>query len=115
MVKGSPWKPDAYSSTRRLTPEEIITIVAAYHQRTPESLKTKSRLIEAVHPRQIAIYFLRELTPLSVVTIGRVFNRDHTTILWSIQVVKNRIETETVYAQNIHFIRHLLDKATWKL
>ena len=44
--------------------------------------------------RQIAIYAARLLTPFSLPQIGLAFNRDHTTILYTVRRIESRIYGE---------------------
>jgi len=43
--------------------------------------------------RQMAIYLIRKLTNLSLPDIGKEFNRDHSTVLHSIQKVESGIQS----------------------
>ena len=45
----------------------------------------KSRAKPFVYPRQIAMYLARSHTSLSFHDLGRVFGRDHTTVLHAVQ------------------------------
>lgn len=40
------------------------------------------------HARQIAMYLSRKLTPKSYPQIGKVFKRDHTTIIYGVEAVE---------------------------
>lgn len=115
VSKGQRWKSDPYQPVRPLKPDEIVEVVATFYEKMPKQLKTRSRMIDLVEPRQVAMYFLNEITSIKMQVIARMFDRDRTTVIHSIATVKDHMKTEPDYAQNIHFIRHLLDKATWKL
>jgi len=41
--------------------------------------------------RHIAIYLARELTPAGSVEIGRVFNRDHSSVLYAAKRIEQRL------------------------
>jgi len=55
----------------------------------------KKRTKDIVLARQVAIYLSRELTDLSLISIGESFGRrDHTTIIHSYNKIKNKIKKE---------------------
>lgn len=59
--------------------------------------------------RQIAMFLVRELTPLSLPNIGRRFGgRDHTTILHGIRTVKSLIAADPVFAARVNSLRREL-------
>lgn len=68
---------------------KIISIVNKFYE--VDCLKD-SKIREIVEPRQIAMYYTRSLTNLNLSAIGRLFNKDHATVLHSINIVKNRME-----------------------
>lgn len=61
------------------------------------------------HPRQVAIYLARELTPLSFPRIGREFgNRDHTTAMYACAQVEIRIAEDAAVRRAVAELRHVL-------
>lgn len=71
-----------------ITVELIQQIVASFYKVTVEDLKAKKRTQEVTVPRQIAMYFSRELTDLSLPKIGEAFGgRDHTTVMHAVDKV----------------------------
>lgn len=44
--------------------------------------------------RQIAMYAARLLTPFSLPQIGQAFNRDHTTVLYTVRRIESEIHNE---------------------
>jgi chromosomal replication initiator protein len=66
-------------------------------------LKKKSRRQELLIPRQIAMYLIREMTTASYADIGRVFNNmHHSTVMNSIDVVKKRMQKDSVFNKIVH-------------
>ena len=74
-----------------MSPETILTAVGRYFGVTVEAIKGRSRHKEVVVPRQIAMYLLREDTRLSAPDVGRLLNRDHTTVLHGVTIVATDI------------------------
>jgi chromosomal replication initiator protein len=60
-------------------------------------------------PRQVAMYLARELTPMSLPCIGRLFGkRDHTTVIHAIKTVERLIATDTEFAADVAVLREEL-------
>ncbi|MGI9148866.1 MAG: chromosomal replication initiator protein DnaA [Chloroflexota bacterium] len=68
-------------SGRGATPIAILTAVARYFGIKADDLKGKARHKQIVGPRHLAMYLLREDGHLSTPEVGRLLNRDHTTVL----------------------------------
>ena len=79
------------------TPEIIIREVGKYFSLTPEQLKGSNRSQNITIPRQITMYLMRKLTPMSFNDIGTALGRNHTTAISSIQ----KIETLSQKKQEI--------------
>ena len=82
------------------TPEMIIREVSRYYCIPVEKLRGSGRSKDMVLPRQVAMYLVREMTDYSLPEIGKVFSRDHTTVLHSINKVENYLK-ETSEMDNI--------------
>lgn len=75
------------SSGRQLTPAAILLAVGRYYGINADELKGRSRHKQIVEPRHIAMYLLREDAHLSTPEIGRLLNRDHTTVLHGLKQI----------------------------
>jgi chromosomal replication initiator protein len=78
-------------SGRGATPLAILTAVARYFGIKADDLKGKARHKQIVGPRQVAMYLLREDGHLSTPEVGRLLNRDHTTVLYGMKQIANDI------------------------
>ena len=67
------------------------------------NLNNKARDREIVHMRQALMYCIRKHTSLSFVSIGKMFNRDHATVLHGIKNVKAGIKFKQV-SEEMQFI-----------
>ena len=72
------------------------------------AMVSPSRASEVSRGRQIAMYLSRELTELSLAEIARQFDRDHTTILHAVRVVRARAASDAAVTDTIHRARELL-------
>jgi chromosomal replication initiator protein len=69
-------------------------------------MHVKDRHLRVARPRQVAMYFSRELTGHSYPEIGRRFgNRDHTTILAGVAKVKWLMKQWPDFAAQVESIR----------
>ncbi len=92
-------------SADALTSEKIIKQIATYFGIRAEDLTGKSQMREFAQPRQIAMYFCRKLLRIPFQGIGRLFGRDHSTVMSSIKQVDKAVEAkEPPYAQSIEAI-----------
>ena len=72
---------------RQLTPNAILLAVGRFYGINSDELKGRSRHKHFVEPRQIAMYLLRQDAHLSSPDIGRLLNRDHTTVLHGLKQI----------------------------
>jgi chromosomal replication initiator protein len=80
--------------------ETILQETAKYFGFRREDLSSKSRSRPLTTARHIAMYLLRELTGLSLIKIGELFARDHTTVMHGIKRIEQLMPArDTVYRQ----------------
>lgn len=82
---------------KKTAPGRVIRIqklVADYFGVSRDDYLGRHRNQKHVWPRQIAIYLADRLTPCSSVEIGRIFRRDHTTILHAVRKIEERRVTD---------------------
>jgi chromosomal replication initiator protein len=78
-------------SGRGATPNAILLAIGRFYGIKIDDLKGKSRHKQIVAPRHVAMYLLREDGHLSTPEVGRLLNRDHTTVLHGIKQVASDI------------------------
>jgi chromosomal replication initiator protein len=88
-----------------VTVEKIINEVAAIYNVTNEDMRSQSRSAQISTARQVAIYVISKTTSLSYTAIGQEFGgRDHSTIVYAINKVKNIIKKDNSYRASIEDI-----------
>jgi len=88
------------------TPEAILEYISKYYGLEESVIRGQQRVREAVQARQIAMYLIRSMTNISVVDIGKVFdNRDHSTVLYSIQQVEKKMKSNPAFAETVKEIK----------
>lgn len=85
----------------RLTPLGIVRAVANYYSISVESILGRSQSREFVLPRQVSMYLCRNKLSLSYSHIGDVFSRDHSTVIASIRLISQKVETEKDHAISV--------------
>ncbi|MBK8418876.1 chromosomal replication initiator protein DnaA [Candidatus Villigracilis saccharophilus] len=101
---------DLLPSRSDLEPEKIVNQVADYYKLSIEKLLGRDRTKEVAHPRQIAMYLLREEAKISFPQIGEALGgRDHSTVMSAIDKVKDQYKNgDGRVRKDIDFLRHQL-------
>jgi len=73
---------------RNSTIEHILDKCAFAYGLSRADILMKSRTIERVHARQMAMIILKDMTSITLLGIGRIFNKDHTTVIHGIKAMK---------------------------
>ena len=88
------------------TPEAILEYISKYYSLEESVIRGQQRIRDAVAARQIAMYLIRSMTNLSLDEIGKYFeNRDHSTVLYSIQQVEKKMKKEPAFAETVKEIK----------
>ena len=61
-----------------------------------------------VYARQVAIYLCRQMLDLTYSNIGKTFNRDHTTILYSVITVEEKLKENRELREEIEALKQLI-------
>lgn len=96
---------------RLLSIDEIKTEVSKFYNQSVELLSAKTRKHEVVLARQMCMFLAKQLTQMSLKSIGMHFGgRDHTTVLHSCQTIQNYIDTDKKIRQDVDFLRKALKR-----
>ncbi len=93
-----------------LTKEGILKLVCHYFQVTPEELCSKSRQRRISFPRQVAMYLCRRFTSESLQSIGRLFKRDHATVVYAINSVEKKLQRPSSVKYQIEYLCRELEE-----
>jgi chromosomal replication initiator protein len=85
---------DLSGDPKAVTVADIQAVVAEAFGVTVADIRSARRSQQYVRPRQIAMYLARELTDQSLPRIGDGFCRDHTTVLYAVRRVTERIRED---------------------
>lgn len=84
-----------------VTVDRIMGEVARTYNLTVADITSKNQSKNISHARKIAMYIIREITDLPIMEIGRIFDKDHSTVVYALKSIntaldKNQFERATV-------------------
>ncbi len=77
-----------------LNPDKIIRAVADFYGIRVDDILGKSQSHDCALPRQIAMHLCRQELEMPFLKIGKIFSRDHSTVMSSVKQIQNKIETQ---------------------
>lgn len=80
-----------------VTIDKILHTVSSHYNITVEDMKSRKRISSVASARHVAVYIIKKMTDRSLPAIGREFNRDHTTIINSIDTVEKRLASDPAF------------------
>lgn len=88
--------------------EKIIERICDYYGVDVERILASTRIQPIAQIRHICMFIVKEKTGMTVVSIGKYFNRDHTSILHAIKRVQDLIDTEREVRDDIQTFRMIV-------
>ena len=76
-----------------VTVDKIFAAIEKKYDVGKTELVGKSRVKDVAQARHIAIYLVRTITEMSLPNIGKLFNRDHSTVISSIDTIEKKISS----------------------
>lgn len=83
------------NSPTPVTINKIVTEVARTYGADSADIYSKKQNAQTTEMRQMAMYIVREMTRLSTKLIGREFNRDHSTVVYSLDKFTKRYHEDS--------------------
>ncbi|MBP3387059.1 MAG: chromosomal replication initiator protein DnaA [Clostridia bacterium] len=87
-----------------VTVDKVLLAVSNKYNIDRDELFSKKRNSEIVKARNVSIYLIKTLTDMTLVAIGRMFNRDHSTIVNSLSNIEKEIKSSSDFAHEIEEI-----------
>ncbi|HMK67510.1 MAG TPA: helix-turn-helix domain-containing protein, partial [Stellaceae bacterium] len=98
------------ANDRRFTIDEIQKRVAEHFNIRLADMFSARRARAVARPRQVAMWFCKQLTPRSLPEIGRKFgDRDHTTVMHAIRKIDELRISDRLLAEDIEMLRRKLE------
>ncbi len=99
----------ATAAAHEMTPEGIRAAVAERFSVSVDAVTSRRRTKEITLPRQVGMYLMRELLNLPLVEIGSYFgNRDHSTVIHSLQKIEQETQEDTQLRDTVESLRQEL-------
>jgi chromosomal replication initiator protein len=97
------------SNRGQVTVESIQKTVADYYKIKVADMYSKRRPANIALPRQIAMYFAKDLTQKSLPEIGELFGgRDHTTVLHAVRKITSTRQLDAQLNHDLHVLEQTL-------
>ena len=85
-----------------VSPQQLISVVSDIYNVKLSDLVSKKRTHSIVYPRQVAMYLMKDRLELSLKEIGGYFGgRDHTTVKYAVDNIKEKIKSDEYLADTI--------------
>ncbi|MDR3136475.1 MAG: chromosomal replication initiator protein DnaA [Coriobacteriales bacterium] len=98
-----------HKDTRRIDIRTIQQAVEAYYKVSHEDLLSEKRSKNISHPRQVAMYLSRRLTPKSFPEIGKSFgNKDHTTAMYACKNIQAKLLSDMAVKTEVERIAEMI-------
>ncbi len=85
-----------------VTPGRILTYVSQKFNVSEDDIKSSRRSKDIVNARHMTVYLIRKLVDMPLASIGKFLNRDHTTIMKSVENVDKLRKTNAEYDNSIN-------------
>lgn len=94
--------------SKRLTIADIQKEVETFYKVSHADLVGKKRTRNIIYARQIAIYLSRQMLDLPFNDIGKKFNRDHSTVMYSVTNVEEKMKESRELREELETLRQLI-------
>lgn len=97
------------AEVKPITVNDIIDKVCSHYKIDASAIHTKTRKREVVQVRQVAMYLAKKHTDTSSSKIGQLIgNKDHATVLHACKIVKDQVEVDKAFKNEIEEIEATL-------
>ena len=84
-----------------VTVDKIFSSIFKKYNVHREDIIGSRRTKDVAWARHVSIYLIRSITDMSFPNIGKIFNRDHATIMSSNETIEKKIQTDNLFALEI--------------
>lgn len=93
---------------KKLTVAEIQRAVEKYFNISHADLVGKKRSADISHARQVGIYLSRMLIDIPLASIGKEFNRDHSTVMYAITQIETKCKESRDMDEELEIIKKMI-------
>ena len=94
---------------KHLTQDIVITKVCEYYGLSRDKMMGTSRKKDVLLPRQVSMYFCRNLLSMSLPAIGKLFKKDHSTVSNAIDKIEEGMRQAPLLQSDIANIRRAIE------
>ncbi len=94
--------------SRRLTVADIQKEVETFFKVSHADLVGKKRTRNIIYARQIAMYLSRQMLEMPFNDIGKKFNRDHSTVMYSVTNVEEKMKESRELQEEIEALKQII-------
>lgn len=94
--------------SKRLSIADVQKEVESFYKVSHSDLIGKKRSREIAYARQIAIYLCRQMLDLPYNDIGKKFNRDHTTVMYSVTNVEKKMQESRELREELETLSQII-------
>ena len=92
------------NAAQAVTPAKILSYVSRKYNIPEEDIRSRKQTKDIKNARHITIYLIRKLLDMPLASIGKFFNRDHTTMISSVDFVETQRKASPEFDNNINEI-----------
>jgi chromosomal replication initiator protein len=81
--------------------DKVFTCINKKYGIDKKTLIGKSRTKDVAFTRHIAIYLIREMTDMSYPSVGKIFDRNHSTVISSCEIIEKKLSSDPLFLINI--------------
>ena len=97
--------------SKRLNAEDIQKAVENFYKVSHAEITGKKRSRNITNARQVAIYLCRQLLDIPYEEIGKKFNRDHSTAMYSVTSVEAKLKENRLLREEIEALQQIIRQA----
>ena len=103
-------KESAGEKQEELEADDIINCVCNFYKVAKPELLSKKKTKEIALARQVGMYLVLEMMSLPQLTVGKIFGRDHATVIHARDKITELMETDSKLSVEINDIKKMLLK-----
>ena len=85
-----------------VTPAKILGFVSQKYGVPEEDIKSSKRSKDIANARHMAAYLTRKLVDMPLASVGKLFNRDHTTIMSSVENIEKQMKASPAFENTVN-------------
>lgn len=93
---------------KRLSVADVQRAIEQFYKVSHADMVGKKRSRNVIHARHVAIYLCREMLSLPYNEIGKRFNRDHSTVMYSVNNIEMKVKENREMREELEAIKKIL-------